>query len=190
VQACSHESYCFDACCDVSLPVSDARSCSLEACLAKFTEHEALDTVYKCEQCKADTRKTKSIRLYSPPQTLILHLKRFSSRLEGASVAFGRRPSFSRMCKNSAAVNVPARLNIAPHCNPVGLRHAGVSGMYELVAVSEHSGGMGGGHYTATGRAVSDGNWYGFNDSSVSRASCPEGPSPSAYVLFYRMVPV
>jgi ubiquitin carboxyl-terminal hydrolase 4/11 len=154
---------------------------------------------YKCERCKAETRKTKAMQLYTPPATLVLHLKRFSSRGGGgggggggvlvALGAFGRAPSFARMRKNTAAVDVPARLNIAPHCNAEGLATAHASGLYELIAVSEHSGSMGGGHYTATGCAVSDGQWYEFNDSRMRRVSCPEGPSSSAYVLFYRMVP-
>ena len=189
MQECSHASHCFDACCDVSVPVSDSRSCTVESCLATFIEEEALDVVYKCEHCKRETSKRKSIRLYTPPHTLVLHLKRFSSRGSSSSFVFGRSSLFSRMQKNGAAVGVPARLDIAPFCNPAGLRAAGVSGVYELVAVSEHSGSMGGGHYTAIGRAVSDGAWYCFNDSSVSRTSCPEGPTTSAYVLFYRMVP-
>ncbi len=71
--------------------------------------------------------------------------------------------------------------------------------IYDLYAVSEHGGGLGGGHYTASCKSPSDGKWYNFNDSSVTclrtSASSDEGNddvlkqqivSPEAYVLFYR----
>ncbi len=41
--------------------------------------------------------------------------------------------------------------------------------VYELYAVSNHYGGLGGGHYTAF--AKNDGQWYEFDDSRVSNAS-------------------
>ena len=56
---------------------------------------------------------------------------------------------------------------------------------YDLFAVSEHYGSTGGGHYTAICRNV-DGNWYNYNDSSVSLASPKNVVSSAAYVLFYR----
>ena len=40
---------------------------------------------------------------------------------------------------------------------------------YDLYAVSNHYGGLGGGHYTAYGK--NNGKWYEFNDSSVRSAS-------------------
>ena len=172
------------------MPIAASRACTLQQCLETFTEEEELDVEYTCEHCKAETRKVKRMRLYTPPATLVIHLKRFSASSGGG--AFGgfalmRGPSFSRMRKNAAAVAVPQSLNIAPFCNPAGLRASDRSSVYELLAISEHSGSLGGGHYTAVGRAVSDGHWYSFNDQCVSRLKqCPEGPSSEAYVLFYR----
>ncbi|PIO29180.1 hypothetical protein AB205_0167320 [Aquarana catesbeiana] len=43
--------------------------------------------------------------------------------------------------------------------------------IYDLVAVSNHYGGMGGGHYTAYAKNQDTGQWYYFDDSSVSPAS-------------------
>ena len=59
--------------------------------------------------------------------------------------------------------------------------------VYDLFAISQHYGSLGGGHYTATCRAE-DGDWYSFNDSSVDRldAMDPQDSARSAYVLFYR----
>ena len=56
---------------------------------------------------------------------------------------------------------------------------------YDLFAVSQHYGGTGGGHYTAVCKNY-DGNWYRYNDSSVSHTSPDNAVNSSAYVLFYR----
>lgn len=57
--------------------------------------------------------------------------------------------------------------------------------VYDLFAVSEHSGGLGGGHYTAMCANFLNGKWYAFNDSNVSPTTAERSVSPQAYVLFY-----
>ena len=57
--------------------------------------------------------------------------------------------------------------------------------VYDLHAISNHFGGLGGGHYTAYAKNANDGEWYNFDDSSVSQAADRELVSKSAYVLFY-----
>jgi ubiquitin carboxyl-terminal hydrolase 4/11 len=58
--------------------------------------------------------------------------------------------------------------------------------IYDLFAVSNHSGGLGGGHYTAYGKNFRTGKWYMFNDSSTHEVNPEEVVTRSAYVLFYR----
>jgi ubiquitin carboxyl-terminal hydrolase 4/11/15 len=55
-----------------------------------------------------------------------------------------------------------------------------------LYAISNHFGGLSGGHYTAYGKNCIDGQWYDFNDSSVTSMSPDSLVSRSAYLLFYR----
>jgi len=59
--------------------------------------------------------------------------------------------------------------------------------VYNLFAISQHSGSLGGGHYTATVQYEGR-DWYEFNDSGVSRVDDmdPADSAHSAYVLFYR----
>ncbi len=59
--------------------------------------------------------------------------------------------------------------------------------IYDLYAISNHSGGMGGGHYTAYVKNFKDGKWYNMNDSSCSEARGPKENMVSgrSYVLFY-----
>jgi len=58
---------------------------------------------------------------------------------------------------------------------------------YDLVGVSKHLGGMGGGHYIAFCRSSLDGDWYEFDDSWAKKVSAQdvEEDRVGAYVLFY-----
>jgi hypothetical protein len=49
-------------------------------------------------------------------------------------------------------------------------------------------GGMGGGHYTAYAKNSTTGDWYLFDDRSVTKASMSRLVSSSAYLLFYERV--
>lgn len=42
--------------------------------------------------------------------------------------------------------------------------------IYDLFAVDEHLGGLGGGHYRAYAQNHVSGDWYHFDDSYVTRA--------------------
>jgi len=64
--------------------------------------------------------------------------------------------------------------------------HTGESNIYDLYAISNHSGSLYGGHYIAHCQNSLDKNWYCFNDSSVSKCGKGQLVCSSAYVLFYR----
>ena len=57
--------------------------------------------------------------------------------------------------------------------------------VYDLYAVSNHYGGLGGGHYTAFCHVEGQG-WAHFNDSDVSPEDAAHVQSSAAYLLFYR----
>ena len=52
--------------------------------------------------------------------------------------------------------------------------------------MSNHIGGMHGGHYTAYCKNAGDGRWYNFDDGTVRKMDEEDVVSSSAYVLFYR----
>lgn len=52
--------------------------------------------------------------------------------------------------------------------------------LYDCYAVSNHYGGLGGGHYTAFGQMPDDKKWYLFDDSRVEETQ-PEGVSYAAF---------
>jgi len=57
--------------------------------------------------------------------------------------------------------------------------------IYDLYAVSHHSGNCNGGHYWATVKN-NDGNWYKFNDNIVSTTNLNDIVSRTSFVLFYK----
>lgn len=74
-----------------------------------------------------------------------------------------------------------------PHPRPTTPQQPGAAApVYDLFAVSNHYGGLGGGHYTAYCRMPDNGRWYCFDDSHVSEISTETVLSSAAYVLFYR----
>lgn len=57
---------------------------------------------------------------------------------------------------------------------------------YDLIAVSNHYGGMRDGHYTTFACNKDSGQWHYFDDNSVSPVNEDQIESKAAYVLFYQ----
>lgn len=81
--SCGRESIKFDVYSTISLPLAEDKNCSsvikLEDCIEKFMEGEQLDDLnaWYCPGCKKHVCALKMIALWSVPDILILHLKRF-----------------------------------------------------------------------------------------------------------------
>uniref|UniRef100_A0A672LSU3 Ubiquitin carboxyl-terminal hydrolase 4 n=1 Tax=Sinocyclocheilus grahami TaxID=75366 RepID=A0A672LSU3_SINGR len=155
---------------------------ALRECIELFTTMETLgehDPWY-CPTCKKHQQATKKFDLWSLPRILVVHLKRFS---------------YNRCWRDKldTVVDFPIRDLIMSEfvCDPKADPY-----VYDLIAVSNHYGGMGGGHckslfaqlshyemtsllfiswfvfdYTAYGKNKMDGKWYYFDDSSVSSST-------------------
>uniref|UniRef100_G3NMU6 Ubiquitin carboxyl-terminal hydrolase 2 n=1 Tax=Gasterosteus aculeatus TaxID=69293 RepID=G3NMU6_GASAC len=173
---CSHCGFCstvFDPFWDLSLPIAKQGygDVSLMDCMRLFTKEDVLDGDEKptCYRCKARRRCTKKFTIQKFPKILVLHLKRFSE---------ARRTS-----KLSTFVNFPMKdLDLREFAS----QHS-IDAVYNLYAVSNHSGTTMGGHYTAYCRSPSSGEWYTFNDSRVTPMSSSQVRSSDAYVLFYEL---
>jgi ubiquitin carboxyl-terminal hydrolase 8 len=80
---CGRESIKFDVFSTISLPLAREKghsSIRLEDCIEKFMEGEQLDELnaWYCPSCKKHVCALKMIALWSVPDILILHLKRFT----------------------------------------------------------------------------------------------------------------
>lgn len=162
-------------------------SISLDECVDAFLKPERLDAAdtWYCSRCKDHVRAEKKLDLWHLPEVLVVHLKRFSyskytrDKIDatvdfpirgldlGRAVLGGGRGVGSLSAKGGTSPSPPAHL-------------------YDLYAVSNHYGGLGGGHYTAYCRMPDDGKWYSFDDSYVREVPQESIKSSSAYLLFYR----
>lgn len=174
---CSECGYCstaFDPFWDLSLPIPKKGygEVTLMDCLRLFTKEDVLDGDEKptCCRCKARTRCTKKFSIQKFPKILVLHLKRFSE----ARIRASKLTTFV----NFQLKDLDLREFASQSCN-----HA----VYNLYAVSNHSGTTMGGHYTAYCKSPVSGEWHSFNDSRVTPMSSSHVRSSDAYLLFYEL---
>lgn len=123
---------------------------TLDECLDEFERAEVLSEqdMWYCPRCKEHRRASKKFDLWKSPDYLVAHLKRFSS-------------SGYRRDKLDVVVDFPIEgLDLTSR---VIQKEEGREEIYDLVAVDDHYGGLGGGHYTAYAKNFVDGRWYSYN---------------------------
>ncbi|KAG5270624.1 hypothetical protein AALO_G00194750 [Alosa alosa] len=168
---CHRKSRTFEAFMYLSLPLASSNKCSLQDCLKLFSKEERLTDANKvfCRHCKAHRDSTKKLEIWKVPPILLVHLKRFSYE--------GRWKQ-----KLQTTVDFPlesldlAQYVIGPKPSQKG---------YNLFGVSNHYGGLDGGHYTAYCRNNPKQRWCKFDDHEVSEMSTSSIRSSAAYILFY-----
>ncbi|KAL2002392.1 hypothetical protein VTN02DRAFT_60 [Thermoascus thermophilus] len=150
------------------------RGISLNECLDEFGKEEILseNDAWYCPRCKEHRRASKKFELWKTPDILVMHLKRFSA---------------NRGFRDKIDVVVDFPIEGLDLTGRVAAPEEGKSLVYDLFAVDNHYGGLGGGHYTAFAKNFTNGEWYEYNDSHVSKAIDPQKVVTSAaYLLFYR----
>ncbi|KIX05822.1 uncharacterized protein Z518_03794 [Rhinocladiella mackenziei CBS 650.93] len=147
---------------------------TLEDCLNEFGKSETLSeqNAWYCPRCKEHRRADKMFELWKAPDILVMHLKRFSS---------------NRNFRDKLEVKVEYPTEGLDLSAMVRDQQDGRSLIYDLIAVDNHYGGLGGGHYTAYAKNFFNNSWYEYNDSHVSARSDPRTlVTSAAYLLFYR----
>ncbi|CAF1202238.1 unnamed protein product [Adineta steineri] len=149
-----------------------SRPLTLEDCLREFCSIENLEDSYLCEQetCKKRTQATKQLQFYTLPPIIIIQLKRFSHKdgLRDKIQTFVEYPMEGLDLSNFLLSREEA--------------------IYDLFAVTKHTGSIYGGHYIAVAKHKANGSnlWYKFDDSCVSSfCSSNDIVSDDAYLLFY-----
>ncbi|CAJ0926672.1 unnamed protein product [Ranitomeya imitator] len=169
--------------------------CTLDECFQLYTKEEQLapDDAWRCPHCKILQQGTVKLSLWTLPDILIIHLKRF-------------RQVGGRRNKLSTLVRFPlAGMDMAPHVvkrgqgnkRPLGqwsswkqppcqLENGHLDVLYDLYAVCNHHGSLQGGHYTAYCRNSLDARWYSYDDNNVEHVLEDDVCTQGAYLLFYQ----
>jgi len=156
------------------------RLTKLYDCFDMFSEEEKLSSTetWYCSNCKAHKEAFKRMEIWQLPDVLIIHLKRFSQSQSSYYVD-----------KDDTEIDFPLEgLDLRDRVRSTVNKDDCI---YDLVAVSHHYGGLGGGHYVAHARNEANGSWYEFDDGSVrllgetSAMAASRVKGGSAYVLMY-----
>lgn len=149
---------------------SSSSTLTLEGCIQRFSEPETLgaNDTWFCPSCRNHVQAQKQLKIYKLPQVLVIHLKRFAQ----LSARFRE--------KLEDLVEYPLRgLDLSAYTM------ADQGCIYDLVAVSNHMGGLGGGHYIAHTLNIETKEWWQYNDEHISKCEESSIVSKSAYILFY-----
>uniref|UniRef100_A0A8C0CJK8 ubiquitinyl hydrolase 1 n=1 Tax=Balaenoptera musculus TaxID=9771 RepID=A0A8C0CJK8_BALMU len=168
---CHKKSRTFEAFMYLSLPLASTSKCTLQDCLRLFSKEEKLtdNNRFYCSHCRARRDSLKKIEIWKLPPVLLVHLKRFSYD--------GRWKQKLQTSVDFPLENLDlSQYVIGPKNN---LRK------YNLFSVSNHYGGLDGGHYTAYCKNAARQRWFKFDDHEVSDISVSSVKSSAAYILFY-----
>ncbi|KAM0716373.1 hypothetical protein Q7P37_007818 [Cladosporium fusiforme] len=146
---------------------------TLEDCFMETGKREKLseDNAWYCNRCKELRQATKTLEIWTCPDIVVVHLKRFGG---------------TRSFRDKIDVLVDYPIEGLDLTEKIGQKEDGKEYIYDLFAVDNHFGGLGGGHYTACAKNFFDGQWYDYNDSMTSKLGDSPRKSAAAYLLFYR----
>lgn len=161
-------------CCDsnfiLNIPLQDNKCQSLNDCIDLYLKDNLLigENGLNDEKTGAKCDIIQKTIFWDLPEILIIGLKRFTYD--------GKR-------KNSSNIRFPLE-NF--DMNKYVYNYKKNTYIYDLYAVCNHTGRLEGGHYTSYVKVL-NGEWYHFNDTSISKIKNVESIiSPKAYCLFYK----
>lgn len=147
-------------------------------CLELFRKEEKLEKDNAPKICKCGKKQQeiyKKIEILKAPKHLIIQLKRFKFKGHNSLMDLVNNK------KNETFVGFPLEgLDLSVYLAGQDKDIA----MYDLYAISQHTGGIANGQFTAL--CNNKGIWNEFNDESVTKADLGEINSPKAYLLFYK----
>jgi len=171
---CNHIHHNYETYCNLSLSIKkDSKDNETNITLQDCLEHHFCDEVinltendWKCDKCNVKSPSKKSIKLWKNPKILIISLKRFNHEL----------------VKNNIPVSAPTELSLSKHT--LHSQHIN----YNLVAIANHQGGIGSGHYNCICKHKNS-KWYAIDDVMVREAQDNELEYllNNGYVYFYEL---
>ncbi|CAB0042422.1 unnamed protein product, partial [Trichogramma brassicae] len=188
---------------------------TLEECFDLYTREETLgvEDAWHCPYCNRKQEVVKKLGLWSLPDILVIHLKRFRQQSKQRATSkltmlvdfplygFDMTPHLARNGVQSQSIPLPSHHTVSngnglgtlgwspwkkPRARPNNL-HKYDETVYDLYAICNHHGqDLQGGHYTAYCRNPYDTQWYCFDDTRVEAVNETNLVTNSAYMLFYQ----
>ena len=169
---CGNTSVTFDPFWDLSVPIpSRMDHVRLPDCFDLFTKEEVLDVDERptCCVCQKRQKSVKYLSIHKFPHLLLVHLKRFPSQDQSE-------------VKIDTCVNLMVNgLDLSPYSAEE------TPAQYSMYGVTNHSGTLTSGHYTALCKHPHTTEWHEYNDSLVHPVSQREVSSSKAYELFFEL---
>ncbi|XP_057333182.1 ubiquitin carboxyl-terminal hydrolase 31-like [Microplitis mediator] len=180
---------------------------TLEECFDLYTREEILgaEDAWHCPSCNKKQEVVKKLGLWSLPDILVIHLKRFRQQGKQQSTSkltmlvdfplfgFDMTPHLAHGgIQNHTTVATLGSLGWSPWKKPRTRQHHSApikfdENVYDLYAICNHHGqDLQGGHYTAFCRNPYDSQWYCFDDTRVESVTETSLVTNSAYMLFYQ----
>lgn len=193
---------------DATAGATSAGALTLHACLTHYTraEHLAQEDAWRCPQCQRYMPVIKTLGLWSLPDILVIHLKRFRQQAKGRTSTklttmvefplndFDMTPHLVRRnttCDMPSPSHSSLNQPLSPRKKHSKTQPMPIDNTYDLYAVCYHHGDdLETGHYTAACKNPYDGQWYKFDDSRVTLVEDENAYSElvnnTAYMLFYK----
>jgi len=165
---CDYKSEKFEPFLTLSLPIKGKDT--LEECLAEYVKATTLDenNQWFCEKCKRKSKAEKKLSIWSTSEYLIISYKRYANM-------------FITTVKDDRHIVAPFNgLDLSPYVED----NKANEDIYDLCAVTVHSGNMNNGHYVAARKMET--TWMVFNDSNVIQVKEKDLNNSTAYYLVYK----
>ncbi|CAO1355058.1 unnamed protein product [Diamesa serratosioi] len=186
---------------------SETNNLTLEHCLDHYTKAETLsaEDAWRCPHCQKYLPVVKTLGLWSLPDILVIHFKRFRQQqlkgpqasklttmvnfpLNGFDMSTWHLANGSPLAPPTPASPKKSKSNAKRNLSKTSLNE---DHRYDLYAVCYHQGDtLETGHYTAACKNPYDQQWYKFDDQRVSQIPIDDVPDKivnnEAYMLFYQ----
>ncbi|KAF1911973.1 hypothetical protein BDU57DRAFT_523250 [Ampelomyces quisqualis] len=206
-QSCGVTSTTYEAFWSLSLEIPNVEACDLRDCLRSYCAEERLagDELWRCPRCKKDREAVKKITITRAPDTLVVHLKRFSASRTQSARKIRTPVQFPLQSLDMAPFIQPPMTPkqeeyISQYAREGPSQLASIKAdptmngpyIYNAYAVIWHIGAtLGSGHYIAFVKDKAKGTWRSFNDDKVADFE-PANLAPQnrlqnekAYIVFY-----
>lgn len=171
---CNHIVHPIDPILMSILQIPGEKSVTIYDCLDHYFGKEILSDSdkWKCEKCGNEQDNFKESRMIDFPNCLIIVIARFAYNFKS-----------NRWTKHNQLVEAPEFINLSKYALNKESNIDDNKYSYELKAVCNHVGNVGGGHYYA--HCKFNDEWYRMNDESCSTINRTNLIDNNSYMLFY-----